>query len=189
MDLYTALIERRTVFHYAEREIPRDVVERALEAARFAPNHKLTEPWRFTLVGPQTRMALADIARRLALPKCEGLSEEESAQQLERAARKLSAVPCLVAVSQVRTPDDALREREDYAATSLALHQFVLSLWADGVGAQWGTGAVTRDEEAYRVLGIDPAVEVIIGFVKAGYPAKIPATRRRPWTEVTRELP
>ena len=45
MDVYEALLSRRTVFKYEDAPVPDDVLDRALEAARWAPNHKLTEPW------------------------------------------------------------------------------------------------------------------------------------------------
>jgi nitroreductase len=188
MDLHEALLKRRTVYRYEDREIPADVVDRALESARWAPNHKMTEPWRFTVLGPQTQEELGPVAIRLGQKKAAGLEGEELERALARAVSKVVEVPLIIVATYVKTPDDDFRDREDYAAACCAVHNLVLSLWADGVGAQWGTGGVTRDAETYRVVGV-PEGEEIIGFIKAGYPAKIPGSKRRPLDEVVRRTP
>lgn len=189
MDLYEAMLSRRTVYAFDDRPVPDEALWRGLEAARWAPNHKLTEPWRFAVVGAETRARLGDVAERLARGKCEGLAPDEIARQLSRARGKVTKLPALVVVSQQRTPGDTFREKEDFASVSIALHQLVLALWQEGIGAQWGTGGIIRDDETYRILQIDPAAEEICGFVKIGYPEKIPSTRRRPLAEVVRVLP
>jgi nitroreductase len=156
MDLYEALLTRRTIFRYRDEPVPEAALERAFEAARWAPNHKLTEPWRFYVVGNQTKHALGAIAARLAEAKCQDRNADEIARQVERAQNKILQVPALVVVTQVRTPDDDFREKEDYAAVSLAIHNLVLSLWADGLGSQWSTGGITRDDSSYEALSISP---------------------------------
>ena len=72
------------------------------------------------------------------------------------------------------------REKEDYAATTCAIHNWVLSLWGEGVGAQWSTGKITRHEQTYPLLGIDPLKEELVGFLKAGYPQKVPQPPKKP---------
>lgn len=178
-----------TIYKLAERDVPDDVIERALDAARWAPNHKLTEPWRFVVVGPTTRAALGKVAERLALEKAGTMPPEERDRQVARAIEKVVKVPALVVIAVERSPSDAFREREDYAAACCAAQNFQLSLWADGVGCQWSTGGVTRDDESYRVLGIDKAALDIIGFFKVGYPLEVPRLSRRPLDEVRRRLP
>ena len=60
MDLYEALLSRRTIYAFEDRPVPGEALLRALEAARWAPNHKLTEPWRFSVLGAETRAAPLD---------------------------------------------------------------------------------------------------------------------------------
>ena len=189
MDLYEALLTRRTIFRYRDEAVPDAALERAFEAARWAPNHKLTEPWRFYVVGSQTKRALGEIAARLAEAKCQDRNEDEIARQVERAQNKILQVPALVVVTQTRTPGDDFREKEDYAAVSLAIHNLVLSLWADGLGSQWSTGGITRDDSSYEALRISPDAEEIVGFIKVGYADKVPQSKRRPVSEILRHLP
>jgi nitroreductase len=189
VELYEGLIGRRTVYKYQEREVPEPALERALEAGRWAPNHKLTEPWRFTVVGAQTRARLGDVAARLGAKKAEGLPDEEKERQVARARSKIADVPALIVFSYTRSPDDDFRDREDYAAAVCAVQNVQLSLWADELGSQWSTGGVTRDGESYEVLGIDSDAESIIGFLKVGFPLKVPSVGRKPLDDVTRRLP
>ena len=109
-------------------------------------------------------------------------------EDLQRAVEKILNVPVLFAITSKRNPSDLFREKEDYAATVCALHNMVLSFWANGVGSMWSTGSITREEQTYQNLGIDPEKEEIIGFLKAGYPQSIPTVRKPHFNEVTTNL-
>ena len=90
----------------------------------------------------------------------------------------------LIAVSTARSADDSFREEEDYAATVCALHNLVLSLWDQGIGCQWSTGSITRNQATYEMLGIPEAEHRVIGFLKVGYPAFIPAREKKSLEEI-----
>ena len=68
---YDPLFARRSVTAYTPGEVPTAVVQRALEAAVLAPNHFLTEPWRFYIAGPEARAKLVALneAKREAFDK------------------------------------------------------------------------------------------------------------------------
>ncbi|MEM6925952.1 MAG: nitroreductase [Myxococcota bacterium] len=184
MDLHDALIRRRTVHRFAPGSVPDEVVDRALRAATFAPNHKLTWPWRFVFVGPETREELVALNTEL---KASGrtLTDEQRAG----IRRKMTSPDRLLSVAQVRV-DDAFRSREDYATIAMAIQNLSLSLFADGVYAKWSTGGVTRHPETYRLLGIDPEEQELVGFVWIGYAEAVPGPADRPEAaEVTRSVP
>lgn len=180
MNLQDALLSRRTVFKYEDKEVSLALLEQAFEAARQAPCHKHTNPWRFYVLGEASREKLLPLATQLALKRAEGKEPEQVQKGVARATSKIKDVPVLVAVTSARSPDDAFREKEDYAATTCAIHNWVLSLWGEGVGAQWSTGGITRHEETYALLNIDPAQEELVGFLKAGHPTKIPEPPKKP---------
>ena len=110
--------------------------------------------------------------------------------KVQAAARqKLLAKPLIVAVTYLLS-GDALQRREDYAATCCAIQNIQLAAWAEGLGMQWHTGKQTQQPQTYTLLGIDPAVEEIAGFLYFGYPALIPPpVSRKPLAEVMRRLP
>lgn len=179
------MLERRTVHDYLDAPLPAGALERAFEAALSAPNHRMTEPWRFSRVGPVTREELCRISIAL---KAGG--EPPRAEVVESTRRKMLKPAELIVVSRVRC-DDATTEREDYAAVACAIQNFSLSLWAEGIGSKWSTGAVTCTAASYDALKIDSAAEEIVGFVWVGMPAKEkPKVPRKLSThDVVRNLP
>jgi nitroreductase len=187
VDIHAALRARRTVHSYAPgRVLPEGALERALEAAHLAPNHRFTYPWRFTLPGPVTRAGLADLAvavKERKRPLNEGAREQVRAKVLDPSA--------VVVLSQRLDPDPHVRE-EDYAAVACAVQNAMLSLWSEGVGSKWSTGAVTTDERTYRTLEISPDTEQIVGFLWVGLASREQppkARRRRALSDVLRHLP
>lgn len=183
MDLYDALVTRRTIQTFRASDVAWETVERALAAAHQAPCHKLTWPWRFTVLGRETREALVPRAIEL---KAKGREPSEKLCGAIR-AKILNPAHCIV-VSQRRT-DDAFRAREDYAAVSCAIQNLSLALHAEGVGSKWGSGAITRDPLAYEVCGIDPEAEEIVGFIWVGEAAAVPNVSRPPLADFVRRLP
>ena len=179
-----AILGRRTVHHYRDDAVPQDVLHAALACAVRAPNHKLTNPWRFTRVGPHTRPKITELA--VAVKREKGPLSE--AQERKIRSKVGSSAELLVA-SMVRT-DDAFRAREDYAACACAIQNLSVALASEGVASKWSTGGATRDDRAYEILEIDSEVEEIIGFIWIGYPQS-PAeeTPRAPLSDVFRSLP
>lgn len=180
MEFRDVLLNRRTIHHYKPQPIAEAAIERALEAAIRAPNHKLTNPWRFTRVGPRVREQLVELGIELKGQK------KELTPKYEKTLREKYGNPAeLVVVSQI-LDDDPFRRKEDYAATACAIQNFCLSLWAEKIGSKWSTGSMTRDERTYEMLDIDPDVEEIVAFVWVGIPDEIPDPPRQPLDEVVR---
>ena len=168
-----ALLRNRRTIHLFQPETPPETeVRRALDLARWAPNHRRTEPWRFYLLGRETAAALAALNAELVTQKS---GPKVGAAKLVR----WKAVPGWLVVTCTRHPDP-LRAEEDYAACCCAIQNAMLYLWSAGIGAKWTTGAVTREPRFFEILGIDPAAERLVGLLWYGYPAKTPAMERQP---------
>ena len=171
------MIERRTVYKFQSKEIPPHILEEAFEAARHAPCHKHTHPWKFYVLGSKTREKVLPAVERLARVKANMANIDDA--MLERARGKILSPPTLIAVTSLRNSEDSFREEEDYAASVCALHNAVLALWNHDIGCQWSTGGLTRDSEFYAALEINPNDERIIGLLKAGYPESIPSVNKK----------
>lgn len=178
----TGLIRsRRTVYSFRPERPPREALARAVDAARFAPNHRLTEPWRFYALGPETAEALSVLNA--------GLVERRKGP--EAAADKLArwrAMPGWAVVTCQNSPDP-IQAREDYAACCCAVQNLMLCLWAEGIGSKWNTGAVIRDPAFYEIIWADPAIETVVAMLWYGYPAELPSVQRRPVSEILIDLP
>jgi nitroreductase len=186
MNLQELIADRRTIHDYAPGPLPEGAVERAVSAAMAAPNHRMTEPWRFVRVGPEARNVLVGISADLK----GGLSAmgESAVEKLK--AKMLNPAELLV-VCRTLHPDPEIA-REDYAAVACAVQNAMLSFWSERLGSKWSTGAVTTDERTYRALGVEHAKEEIVGFLWAGHAAKLDLPkprRRRPLAEVLRSVP
>ena len=172
--------ERRTVALFKPEPPPRELLLAAVDAARWAPNHPLTEPWRFFLLGAASVDAMVEIAGELTLAK-RGARAAKKRRQLMEAVPRWMAVTC-------RRTEDPFREREDYGACCCAIQNFMLCLWEGGVACKWSTGAVTRDERFCELLGVSPQEEMVVGLFSIGYPRIIPKQKRRPVGEILTEL-
>lgn len=172
---------RRTVHEFRPQAPPPELILRAIDLARWAPNHKLTEPWHFYLLGPETAAAIADLNAELVAAKA-------GPQAAEDKRRRWRAVPGWLAVT-CENSDDPEQAREDYAACCCAIHNFMLYLWSEGVGVKWTTGNVTRDPRFYDLIWVDPTRETLVGLLWYGYPAAIPQTARKPVESILVRLP
>ena len=178
------LVSRRSVYRFDDRPVPRECLERGFEAARHAPCHKQTHPWRFYVLGPTAREKIVDIADGLSREKSAKLGEDDVEKMATKARSKILDPPVLIAVATARSVDDSFREEEDYAATVCALHNLVLSLWDQGIGCQWSTGSITRNRVTYEMLGMSESEQRVIGFLKVGYPALVPVREKKAIEEI-----
>ncbi|GAB5518211.1 MAG: nitroreductase [Rhodothermales bacterium] len=171
-DAARQLIERRRTIHLFQPERPADQrVLDALASARWAPNHRLTEPWRFYLLSDETADAVARLNADLVTVK---RGEVAGQAKYERWA----AVPGWLAVTH-ECSEDPIRNQEDYAATACVIQNLSLLLWAQGIGMKWTTGAVTRDPRFFDLLQINTKRERLVGLLWYGYPATVPQTQRQ----------
>ena len=188
MDLLEAIYQRRTIKGFQPRPVPAEILERALTAGLWAQNHKLTEPWRFTLLGPETHRRLAESFAQAQAERA-GADGDDAAKVAAEAREKILSKPCVVAVSQ-RLNGPPAQRREDYGAIACAIQNIQLAAWAEGVGMQWSSGKIIGMPPTYGTLGIDPAQEEIVGLLFFGYPANVPAAQaRQPLAAVSRQLP
>lgn len=175
------LRSRRTVHDFRAEAVPDALIERAVELACWAPNHHRTEPWHFYLLGPRTRLALARLN-----------AEQVRATRGERAAeikqQRWLAMPGWLLLTCDRNPE-RVREQEDYAACCCAAQNLLLALWAQGVGAKWSTGEVTRSDAFYTELDITPENEFVVGMFWYGWPKEIIEQQRRPLSHVLGHRP
>lgn len=173
---------RRTIHNYQPESVPVSVIESAIESARWAPNHRLTEPWQFYLIGPVAAFQIIELNTDL-------VREERGEGAAAEKFKRWSTMPGWMAVT-ARRSTDAHRQREDYAATCCAIENFMLHLWAHGVGSKWGTGPVIRHPEFFRIVGIDTATEDVVGLFWYGYPeGEIPSgVRKRTQGDLTSKL-
>lgn len=172
---------RRTINLYLQTPVPDALVLDAIEAATWAPNHHVTEPWRFYLLGRDTIGRCVDLVREVT-------TEQKDAKAGEFKAANWAQKPGWLVVT-CRVSADELLQREDYAACAAAVQNLALYLWKAGVGSKWTTGDITRDPRFLDILGIDPAAETVVGLIWYGYPKVTPEQSRKGLDVVLTRLP
>ena len=172
---------RRTINLYLQTPVPGELVREAIEAATWAPNHHVTEPWHFYLLGPETVEQCLDLC-------CEIVTAKKGPEAGEFKREQWSEKPGWLVVTCRRSDDDLL-QREDYAACAAAIQNLMLYLWKGGIGSKWTTGDITRDERFCDIVGIDEGEEFVVGLLWYGYPKITPEQKRKNLDAVLSELP
>src|SRR6516165_11846479 len=149
MDVEEAIRTRRTHKAYEPEAVDRGTVESLLELARWAPNHHLTEPWRFRVIGPETFDRLV------------AAGEPNEASKLGRA-------PTLV-VASAKLTGDAHQNREDVLATGCAAYIVLLAAHARGLASYWRTPALFETPAARAAVGLE-ADEEFVALIHLGRP-------------------
>ena len=147
MDVEEAIRTRRTHKVYGREPVPRETLDELFELARWAPNHNLTNPWRFRVVGPESLRRLKEAAG-------------------EEAAAKLDRAPTLVVVSVVES-GDPVQDEEDYAAGAVAAYIVLLAAHARGLAGYWRTPEVLRTPGGCSAAGV-PDGERAIALLHLG---------------------
>jgi nitroreductase len=169
MDVFEAIRTRRTHKVYGRDPVDRDTLDELLELARWAPNHHLTNPWRFRVVGPDTLARLKEAAG-------------------PDAAGKLDRAPTLVIVSVVQSGDE-LQDEEDLLAGGVAAYIVLLAAHARGLVGYWRTPAVLRTPEGRAAAGLGDD-ERFVALLHLGYPRQDKdAPERAPAGEYVTYLP
>jgi len=153
-----AIRTRRTHKAFAPEPLPRKLLEELFELARFAPNHHLTQPWRFRVLGPEALARLKEAAGPAEAPK------------LDRA-------PTLV-VATARLAGAKQQDEEDVCATAAAVYVVLLAAHARGLASYWRTPAVLRTPSGRSAVDV-PDGERVLGLIHLGYPRSEPPARER----------
>jgi len=175
MNISDAIAQRRSIKKFQDRPVTREEIEALLDAAVLAPNHHLTQPWRFYVLGPESRrrygLALGERkARKLPDP-------DAAAAVREKTAAEHVAFPALIAVAMTLDEKPETRE-EDYAAVMQAVGNMMLAAIDRGLGTHVRTGAVMDDPAARAAVGVREG-ERIVALLSVGVPAEVPPPKAR----------
>ncbi len=147
MQIEEAIRTRRTIKAYDPAPVGREVLDELFELARWAPNHNLTNPWRFRVLGPEAVGRLKEAAG-------------------PEAAAKLDRAPTLVVASAAQTGEE-VQDEEDVAAATIAAYIVLLGAHARGLAGYWRTPEVLRTPDGRRAVGL-PDGERFLGLLHLG---------------------
>ena len=169
MDVSDAIRRRRTHKQYGSEPVDEAAVRELVDLARYAPNHKLTQPWRFRIIGPETRRRLETVCG-------------------EKEAVKLRRAPTLVLATTVLTGDPHV-DREDLLATACAVYAVLLGATDRGLASYWRTPAALTEAAARKVLGLGENEDVVALVHLGPAVSEPPEKERAPLDDVLSRLP
>lgn len=175
MDTLDAIRARRSIKRFTDTPVPREQLETLLELAVLGPNFRMTQPWRFVVLGAEGRAAYG---RALGTRKAKKLEDAAAkAAMVERNVAEAVAVPATVAVVQVLNENPEIRE-DDAAAIWMGIENLLLGAVAMGLGTHLRTGAVLGDAALREPLGIGEG-ERLVALVQLGGVAEVPPEKAR----------
>lgn len=186
MSIINTIRERRSHKSFTNRPIFEDEVRALIEAAVLAPNHKMTQPWGFVVLGRRARQRYAEIK---ANRRVQGEANDEfAAAKREKIITQTASIPAVIVVTQ-KLNTDLVRREEDYAAIFMGIQNMLLLATSMKLGSKVHTGGVMEEPELHKLIGAG-SDERIVAIVHIGEPAEdVPAKARIPATEKTRWLP
>jgi nitroreductase len=179
LDVIRAIETRQSVNRVKQDPVPRDLIERVLESGVHAPNHKITEPWRFHVFTGKGRGELARARAQTARlsAEAEGEHEDMVAGRVSRERKKAFRAPVIIAIISVAGRDE-VETRENYAACAAAVQNMQLTAHSLGLASIWRTGPVAYHEYMRHFFGLEEG-DSIVAYLYLGYPAMGERPRRR----------
>jgi len=169
LSVYEAIYRRRMAWRFKDTPVDREAINRLV----WAPNHRLTEPWRFFVLAKdsQARLRAAEAAYEFTL-------EGGSKSRTEAARRKVLEPPCLIYVYNKPGGNDEVT-LENYASVCCAVQNMSLAAVAKGLTVTWETGRTTRSPQLRKILGAKKKWQMV-GALSVGVPDEEPNPYRTP---------
>ena len=207
-EMLALLSARRSVRRFTAEPVPREVLERLLQAATAAPSASNRQPWRFVVVRrPEARAALAEAVRQrvdaLRAIVARGHHRDDLGAYPDFFHEPLAAASAIV-VPTFRTHDDLLAQlvrasgedpepfdvggamQSERCATAAACMSLLVQAEAEGLGAIWMAGPMIARQAIEAQLGVRAPYRML-GAIALGWPDEAPEPKpRRPLDGVVR---
>lgn len=162
--IFDLIKNRRSVFpvQYNDRPISKETIERILEAANWAPNHKKTEPWRFKVLMNGHKEALG----KFLSEKYQQVDPKPKQVKIKKLQENPTKAAALIAICMQRDPNESLPEWEELAATAMAVQNMWLCCTELGIGSYWSSPGLIKYMDEFFDLNKG---EKCLGFFYMGY--------------------
>lgn len=189
LDILELIKSRRSIGKVKEEAPPREMIEKMLEAATWAPNHFRVEPWRFIVLTGAARERLGDVFAQVVKADYDDPSSPEAEQAAQVARTRPLRAPYVIAVISEPPSEERVIEVENICAVAAGVQNMLLTAHAMGLAAYWRTGDFAYNDSVKEFFGLEPGAS-IIGFIYVGYPdmnppkaTRIPAAEKTTWLD------
>ena len=174
VSVYEAIYRRRMAWRFTDDPVPPETLARLLATAVWAPNHHLTEPWRFFVLAKdgETRRQVAELAYQHSI-------EDGGNRRRAEAMRDKVLTPPALIYAYSKPGDNAKTAQENYASVCCAVQNISLAAVAEGLAVTWETGRITRLPNLHQILGAKKKWQMV-GLLMIGRPDEAPRPARTP---------
>jgi nitroreductase len=169
VSIIAELKSRRAIRDYEPRQVEEEKIKLLLEAATWAPNDRMREPWTFYVIKGDSKKRYEELAASF-------LQERFPAKPklIESSMKVLKSTPLHIIVTSDIVPGDPEATQDNEYAVCCAIHSMWLAATELGLGLVWRTRGVglVRDERMFRFIG-EPVNKKIVGNLFIGYPDQI----------------
>ena len=176
--VYEAIFARRMAKEFTDAEVSRRTIERLLDTAIWAPNHRLTNPWRFFVLekGSRIRKQVAEIAWQTAYDGVANPNPERKKESADASKNRVLNAPAMMYAYSMPGPNEETTQ-ENYASVCCAIHNMALASVAEGLVMDWSTGGISKLPGLAELLGADEDW-AMVGALFIGEPISVPTSRR-----------
>ncbi len=178
-EIAEVIANRRTIKpeHFSEREVHKELIEKLLNAAKWAPTHGLTQPWRF-------KVFLKD-----GLPKLSAFIDQAyqafskadfNAKKRDKYLNRIARSSVVIMIGMERQESEKIPEIEEVLSVGCATQNICLLATAYGLGTYWSSPKFLYSDTAREFLGLNTKGKCL-GLLFVGYPnSEWPKGQRKP---------
>lgn len=168
MEILDAIKTRRSIGKVKDQMVPKELIEKIIEAGTWAPNRYLTEPWRFFVISGEGRSALSKVMKKIAINSGVDTENEEGKKKLEKEINKPFRAPVIIAVAADVTENGKVLRIEELGAVAAAIENMLLAAHGLGLAGYWKTGKACYDPLMKKFFGLNEKDE-LLAFIYLGY--------------------
>jgi nitroreductase len=177
--IFDLIKRRRSVFpaSYMDKPIAKETIEKILEAANWAPNHRKTEPWRFKILQGASQEKLG----KFLADKYQEIDDKPKQMKIKKLKENPLKAGAIIAICMQRDLNESVPEWEEIAATAMAVQNMWLCCTQLGIGSYWSSPGLIKYMDDFFELSEG---ERCLGFFYMGYyDMELPEVTRRPISE------
>lgn len=186
MEVLQAIKTRRSIGKVKDDPVPKELIEKIIEAGTWAPNRYLTQPWRFFVITGEGKMSLSRVMENIVLESGIDIYSEEGRRKLEKERNKPFRAPVIIAVAAEVTENEKIIRLEELGAAYAAVQNMLLAAHSLGLASYWKTGKACYHEKTKEFFGLK-AKDEVVALIYLGYPdMERKDAVRRPAAELTK---
>jgi nitroreductase len=161
LEVIEAIKTRRSIGKVKDDPVPKELIEKIIDAGTWAPNRYLTQPWRFFVVTGEGRKQLSKVMEEIALESGIDIESQEGKKKLEKEKNKAFRAPVIIAVAAEVTENEKVIRLEELGAVYAAVQNMLLAAHSLGLASYWKTGKACYSSKMKRFFGLDDKDEVL----------------------------